>query len=496
MSVAPPRRRDPADPFDMTAAELHAAYLAKALSPTALVAALLDRIDALEPSCNCFITVTADLAMAAAVAAEERIARDGAAAFERFPLLGVPVTVKDNFDLAGHRTTAGSVLRRQHRAETDSAAAGAWRAAGAIILGKTNLHELAFGATTENPHFGATRNPWDLSRSPGGSSGGAAAALGLGIGAIALGSDTGGSIRCPAALSGLFGLKPTFGAIAADGLVPLAPSLDCPGVLARTAADLAAGTAVLARGAPGPSAAVALSAWVAETGRTAGVAGGVPAGLRVGLVRDRAFWADVDGDAADLVEAVAESLADEGASVSEVEGEWLAAAGRVQTLLVRAEAAACHAGSLQTGAGALGEDVAHRLAQGAALEPDEVRRAREEASRQRAEADRVFRSLDVLLLPTTRATAPPLGASFPGGAYDPSADAAWRARLLGNTGPANALGLPALSLPAGLSSGGLPVGAQFVAGPWREPLLMRLAAWWERMRPPALPDVERLPPSP
>lgn len=519
MSPARPRPRDPEDLFDMTAGELQAAYLAGRLSPSRAVADLLDRIDALEPTMNAFIRVTAELALAEAERAEAVLGAQGERALARMPLLGVPVTVKDNFDLAGHPTTAGTTVPWREgaagdgegraglsRAERDAAAVAALKAAGAVILGKTNLHELAFGATTENPHFGPSRNPWDTERTPGGSSGGAAAALGAGFGVLALGSDTGGSVRCPAALSGLFGLKPPGGFLSTDGMAPLAPSLDCPGLLARSADDLALGLAVLAAGAPahaeaGRGAGAGPGAGLPSAAELAAAWGARPEaalrGQRVALVRGRPFWDGVTPDVERAVLRVADALSAAGAEVEETEAPDLARAGAAQAVIVTWEAARLY-GRLAREAPPflagpeLGEDVRHRLEEGLALAPEEVEDARRSLAAAREGVGRLLSGRAALLLPTTRGTADPLGFAFPGGAFDSRRAHAQRTRYLGNTGAANALGLAGLTVPAGLSIDGLPVGAQFLAPSDGLPFLLAVARSWEAVARPPRPEVESL----
>lgn len=485
MSPARPRPRDPDDPFAMTARELQAAYLAGRLTPSSFVADLLDRVDALEPTMNAFIRVTAELALAGAREAEAALAAEGERALSRQPLLGVPVTVKDNFDLAGFPTTAGTTLawragakgarpgEAAPPADRDAALVARLKEAGALVLGKTNLHELAFGATTENPHFGPARNPWDTGRTPGGSSGGAAAALGAGFGVLALASDTGGSVRAPAALSGLFGLKPPGGLLPTDGMAPLAPSLDCPGLLARTADDLVLGLAVL----------------LGESPREAELRG-----RRVALVRGRPFW---DGQGADVERAlarVAEALASAGVEVEETEAPDLARAGAAQAVIVAWEAArlygrlARESPPFLAGRG-LGPDVRHRLLEGLALRPEEVEDARRSLAEARRGVDRLLAGRAALLLPTTRGTADPIGYAFPDGTFDSRRALAQRMRYLGNTGPANALGLAGINLPAGLSDEGLPIGAQLLAMGEELPFLLAAARWWQEAARPPLPEV-------
>ncbi|HEY1865589.1 MAG TPA: amidase, partial [Candidatus Acidoferrales bacterium] len=214
----------------------------KKISPVELVELFLHRIEVLNPRLNAFLTVTTELALEQARAAERELMRGHC----RGPLHGIPIALKDNIWTRGVRTTAGSLILRDFVPTADAGVARRLRRAGAILLGKTNLHEFAYGITSENPHYGPTRNPWDTARISGGSSGGSAAAIAAGLCVASVGTDTGGSIRVPAALCGIVGLKPTFGRVTRHGVVPLALSFDHVGPLARSAADAAILLGILA----------------------------------------------------------------------------------------------------------------------------------------------------------------------------------------------------------------------------------------------------------
>src|SRR5438094_4926990 len=211
------------------------------LSPVELTRFMLARIEQLNAKLNAYLTVTAELALAQAKKAEAELfaPRGGKSRRDRGPLHGIPISLKDNIYTKDVRTTAGSKILKDFVPEHDATVVAELKEAGAVVLGKTNLHEFAYGVTTNNPHFGPARNPWDLSRIPGGSSGGSAAAVAAGLCYGSIGTDTGGSIRIPAALCGIVGLKPTFGRVSVTRVVPLSPRLDCVGPLARSAADVA-----------------------------------------------------------------------------------------------------------------------------------------------------------------------------------------------------------------------------------------------------------------
>src|SRR5713226_6568111 len=230
--------------------EVAALFRKRKLSPVELTKLILSRIDQLNPKLNAYITVTQDLALAQAKKAEAELfaPRGRKGRRDLGPLHGIPVSLKDNICTAGIRTTAGSKILKDFVPLHDAPVVAKLKEAGAVIIGKTNMHEFAYGATTNNPHYGPARNPWDLSRIPGGSSGGSAVAVAAGLCYASVGTDTGGSIRIPAALCGVVGLKPTLHHVSVDGVIPLSPSLDCAGPLARSTSD----AAILLRAVAGP----------------------------------------------------------------------------------------------------------------------------------------------------------------------------------------------------------------------------------------------------
>jgi aspartyl-tRNA(Asn)/glutamyl-tRNA(Gln) amidotransferase subunit A len=225
---------------------LTAAYRARRLSPVEVCDAMLDRIERLNPALNAYIEMTAERARASARAAEQEMSRR----VFRGPLHGVPVAVKDLFFMRGAHARAGSLLYRDFRPEFDATAVERLEAAGAVILGRAHMHELAFGVTNVNPHYGDCRNPWNTGCVPGGSSGGSAAAVAAGLAFAALGTDTGGSIRIPASFCGVTGLKPTYGRISRHGVIPLAWQLDHVGTFGRSVEDSAIVAQAIAGGDP------------------------------------------------------------------------------------------------------------------------------------------------------------------------------------------------------------------------------------------------------
>src|SRR6266571_2795699 len=227
--------------------EIGKLFRKRKLSPVELTKLMLARIEKLNPKLNAYLTVTAELALAQARKAERELfaPRGRRGQRDRGPLHGIPISLKDNIYTAGIRTTAGSKILKDFVPQHDAQVVSQLKEAGAVLLVKTNMHEFAYGVTSNNPHFGPVRNPWDLSRIPGGSSGGSAAAVAAGLCYGSIGTDTGGSIRIPASLCGVTGLKPSGGRISCEGIIPLSPAFDCAGPLGRTVGDVAILTGAL-----------------------------------------------------------------------------------------------------------------------------------------------------------------------------------------------------------------------------------------------------------
>ena len=429
------------------------------VSPVELTAACLERIERLEPTLNAFITVTADAALDAARRAEREL-RSGR---DRGPLHGIPIALKDHFETAGVRTTAGSKILADHVPARDAAIVTRLTEAGAIGLGKTNLHEWAFGVTNDNPHFGPTRNPWDPDRIPGGSSGGSAAALAAGCCFGALGTDTGGSIRIPAALCGIVGLKPTYGRVGLRGVIPLAWSLDHAGPMARCVRDVA----LLLQTIAGYDPEDPTSADVPVDDYVGGLDGGA-GGLRVGLAASTLD--ETDAEVADGVRTAADMLPSLGVRVEEValpRPDLFAAPNPI----IGADAAAYHRERLEQRPQDFGADVLERLRRGAAWSAVDYAIARRQEAELRSALESFFRGFDALLLPTTPISAP----------VRTGQDAlAAAARLTTFTSPFNRAGVPALSVLCGFTAKGLPIGMQVVAAPWRESTLLRIGHAYEQ----------------
>lgn len=454
------------DLHGLTMARASQALRARAVSPLELTEAYLARIAELDPHMNAYITVAAERARADARRATDELG----AGRGRGPLHGIPIALKDLFDTAGIRTTAGARIHADHVPALDCTVARRLRDAGTILLGKLNTHEYAYGVTTTNPHFGPTRNPWDLERIPAGSSGGAGAAIAAGLATATLGTDTGGSIRMPASVCGVVGLKPTYGRVSKAGVFPLSYLFDHAGPITRTVED----AALVLNAIAGYDAADPASIRTPVDDFTSDLAGGVR-GLRIGVPRPY-FFSQLDDEVGAAVEHALAELRTLGADVRDVAIDGVEAGVGAVFGLVLAEAQGIHADALRSRPGDLGADVREILQNptpeaATLIEGLRARDALTVAMRAALE------SVDLLVTPTTPIVAARIGETTVryAGVEEPILLAMIRC-----TAPFNATGLPALSLPCGFTRAGLPIGLQIVGRPFDERTVLRAGQAYER----------------
>ncbi|MCJ2086489.1 amidase [Methylobacterium sp. E-005] len=452
--------------------ELARRIAGRSLSSVELVGACLDRIERLDGDLQSFVCLSAD-ALEMAQAADAEIAKTG----PRGPLHGIPIGIKDNYTTADLPTRAGTAVDALTFPRTDSHCVAKLRAAGAVILGKLRMHEFAWGMVTP-----PTRNPWDLARVPGGSSGGSGAAVAAGLCPAALGSDTGGSIRIPAALCGVVGLKPTYGRIGRSGIVPHSWSLDHAGPLSRTVADAALLLGVLAGSDPDDPA--ASSAPVPDY--RAALAAPVR-GLRVAVIRNHFFEA-IDADVAAAVEAAIRFFAGEGCPVRDVAVPSLRyGLGAIYAIELASSAAYHDRNRAQGHVNGFAADVRDLVEMGRFVTGPDYLRAEQARALIMAEMAATLAEADVIVTPTAPLTAWRSDESTVTIAGRPESVLAASWRL---TYPFNLTGLPALALPCGFDRRGLPISLQIAARPFAEDRLLAFAHryeqahdWWRQVPP-------------
>jgi aspartyl-tRNA(Asn)/glutamyl-tRNA(Gln) amidotransferase subunit A len=446
---------------------LHEATIAEAAlqfrrgesTPLELTESVLAEIERRNPIVNALATVTD----AQAIEAAERATAELREGHDRGPLHGIPVSLKDNIDIAGVRTTAGSRLFADRVPATDSAIARSLRAAGAVLIGHTNMSELALGVETTNAVFGQTRNPHDLERIPGGSSGGSAAAVACGMGLASIGTDSGGSIRIPAALCGVFGLRPTYGRVSTAGVRISYPSFDCCGPLARTAEDCGLVLAAIAGYDPDDFATVPVPPPAIAPGLDVDLAG-----IRVGVPRSH-FFDHLEPDVARAVHAALALLHELGATVRDIEVDGLDAAWAANA--TRPELGHRYAIDVAERPDAFDPTVLRKLRSAMTPTIAEHLSARREGERVAAAFRRELERVDLVAVPTTPIAAPLIGVASieRDGALVDIEDV-----LISCTRVFSLLRVPALSVPCGETSGGLPVGLQLVGRPFDEAMLIRV----------------------
>ncbi len=456
-----------------TMSELSRRIRQKEVSPVEITRECLQQIERLNPRLNAFITVMAESALAEARAMEEEIS----GGHWRGPLHGIPIALKDLIDTAGVRTTSASALHKDRIPREDAEVVRRLREAGAVIVGKNNLHEFAYGGSSLISHFGDVHNPWDVNRIAGGSSGGSAASVPAGMACAAIGTDTAGSIREPAALCGCVGIKPTYGRVSSRGVIPLSTSLDHVGPLAASVED----AAIVLQAIAGYDPADITSAEVPVTDYVSVLKEGAK-DLRVGVPREY-FFDDLDPEVASAVEHALTGIASLGAHIKRVRIEV-----PTDRTLQAAEAYAYHAEDVAKHPELYQAETVRRIRTGEKVTAVEYMQKGRELEVARRNICDVFAEVDLLVTPTTPMPAPTIAD------LRANADALRPAelKLLRNTRPFNVWGLPAISVPCGFTQGGLPIGLQ-IAGPhWREDLVVRLAhayeqaSAWHKRRIPGL----------
>ena len=451
-------------------AELAPRIRRKEISPVSIVEQCLSRVAKLNPVLNAFITVTGESALAEARAAEAEIQHGE----WRGPLHGIPVALKDLIDTAGIRTTAASAVHKDRVPSEDAAVVRRLRQAGAVIVGKNNLHEFAYGGSSLISHFGEVRNPWDVTRITGGSSGGSAAAVAAAMSSVSIGTDTAGSIREPGALCGCVGLKPTYGRVSIRGVIPLARSLDHVGPMAMSVADCA----IVLEAIAGYDPADITTPDVPVSDYVAAVRGDAKL-LRAGVPRAY-FYEHLDPEVAQAMEHALAGIKTLVASLKEVSLDV-----PTDRTLQMAEAYAYHAQTLADSAAPYDPETLRRIRTGETISAAEYIERRRELDEARRDIGKVFAEVDVLVTPTTPIPAPRIDELK----TNPDDLRPAELNMLRNTRPFNVWGLPAISVPCGFTQSGLPIGLQ-IAGPvWREDLVLRLAhvyeqaTTWHKRRP-------------
>jgi aspartyl-tRNA(Asn)/glutamyl-tRNA(Gln) amidotransferase subunit A len=419
------------------------ALRARRISSVELTQSCLDQIGKLNPVLNAFITVTGETALARA----KELDRELAAGRDRGPMHGIPIAHKDLMWTKGVRTTSGSKLFADFVPDRDAAVVKRMAEAGAVMVGKAGLHELAYGITSDNPHFGTIRNPRNPEHSPGGSSGGSGVAVATGMAFVATGTDTGGSIRVPASFCGVVGLKPTYGLIDRSGVQPLGVSLDHVGPLARTVSDVR----------------LALNAMTHARPETA------VGEIRVGLP-ENFYLETVAPEVKGAVQKAALAAEKLGARVIPVRVPDIEALNTAGLVILLSEAAAVHQAQPHR-RGDFGRDVLALLDQGSLIPAVDYVNAQRQRRQLLGEFHKLFRNIDCLFTPSTPITAPRIGQTeitLDGASFDTRMLTTRFAR------GGNVLGFPALSIPCGTSSEGLPIGLQLMGRPLEEDLLLAL----------------------
>jgi len=458
------------NPETWTLVALSKSLREKEISPVEITRAYLERIQTYDSKINSFITLLPQPALRAARQAEKEICRGKYAG----TMHGIPFAAKDLFFTKGIRTTCGSKILKNFVPAYNATVIERLRAAGAILLGKLNMHEFAYGTTSVNPHFGSVRNPWDRERVTGGSSGGSAAALASSFVPLTLGTDTGGSIRIPAALCGTVGLKPTFGRVSKYGVYPLCWSLDHPGPMTRCVADLAIAMNVLA-GSDGRDLSTPA---IPVPDYTKGLSGSLK-GIHIGIP-DSYYFDRLEPEVRTQVQKAIQELRGLGATVKRISIPLLPEASIAAFIILLAEGAATLEKWHRTRAKDLGDDVRSRLNLGAAVMAAQYLKAQAVRRRVRENFSRAFQKVDVIVTPQLPITAPKLHqGSVSWGRKTEAVPSA----LTRFTRIYNLVGIPGLSIPCGFSKAGLPIGLQIAGKPFDESTVLKVGHAYETNTP-------------
>jgi aspartyl-tRNA(Asn)/glutamyl-tRNA(Gln) amidotransferase subunit A len=432
--------------LELSIAEVSDLLRRKEISPVDLTTACLARIEQVNPTLNAFITVMHDVALAQAREAENEIR----AGRWRGPLHGVPIGLKDLIDTAGIKTTCGSALFAERVPAEDAEVVQRLKAAGAVLIGKQNMQEFAWGGTSASSYYGPVRNPWDVQRIAGGSSGGSAAAVAAGLCFGAIGTDTGGSVREPAAFCGLVGLKPTYGRVSLRGVFPLSLSLDHVGPLCRTVTDAALTLQVIADyDEPVPT---------------------IETKPRIGIAR-RPFFDDLDPEIESAFDNALKEIRVLSSDIKDID------LPPTPTAVLGPEVYALHAKYFAESPEKYGHWMQERLKQAAAVDVVTYIEARQELDRVRRFIDDVFTDVDFVLTPTV-----PVSPITIEQALSMSSDPAGELWLR-NTRPFNAYGVPTISVPCGFTRAGMPIGLQIAGRTFGEARLLSFAYAYEQATP-------------
>jgi aspartyl-tRNA(Asn)/glutamyl-tRNA(Gln) amidotransferase subunit A len=460
--------------LNLDVAELSKALRNRELSPVEVTDAYLERVAEVNPKINAYITITADVARKQAAAAELEIA----ARRWKGPFHGIPVALKDLCYTAGIRTTGGSKILTSFVPDYDATVWTRLREAGAVLLGKLNLHEFAVGGTSNNPHYGPVRNPYNVERSPGGSSGGSGAAIAARAALATLGTDTRGSIRLPAALCGCVGLKPTYSLVSRYGVIPLSYTLDHVGPITRSVRDAALMLSVIA--GPDPNDSTSSHRAVPDYGRA--LTGEIK-GIRVGRVKECA--GDLAPEVAASFDRALKTFASLGAKVEEVSLPFVPHGLNLTALIARPELLNYHRQWIVERPGDYGDDVREAIRLGMVIPAFAYVRAQRARARAIEQATSVLGHCDVLAAPTAPFAAPKIGQQQMAGRNGQPMNLL--TAVINLTAPFDVTGQPALALPTGLSTEGLPLSMQIIGRPFDEETVLRVADAYERTRGPLPP---------